>query len=176
MNKSLQLKISQGQKNRLKDFLEKNPELIDFFSISEENQSIENDIGWLNGVLNKKQDSVAFIEKSRTQNFEVAKKFIKDFFDQCDENLFFLVAISSYATRIDDAGRHISFPSLPLMKMRLLNVKSLFSILAIKDIDFFACSSLDQEKIAFVESYVGDTERSNPDMPVYEFFAVGSRR
>lgn len=171
MNKLMLLKISQAQKNRFKYLLEKDPGLADCL-LEAELQPTELSISWLRYVLKKKRELATEIKDSETHDLREAKKVVDKLLSMSARDASILVAIDSYVDRMDEAGNCISFTNLPLIRMSAAGAKRLFSLLIERGLTFFACSSQDNKKIAFIGAYFGDTTRANPDLPVYEFFAI----
>jgi len=167
MKRITALKIEQRQNLNLSNFIKDTNYEFKFLDSSVK-LSIDENIDFYNEILSLKKSNQILIEATETQDKVIISKKVSHFIKNIsNDDLLFNVSFSQYKTFLDD-GEYYNISPLPVFKLNKDQVLFLFDCYLYKNLYFLAILS-DNFKLV-LDSYAGNTNSSEPDLPTYEYF------
>jgi hypothetical protein len=167
MKRITALKIEQRQNLNLSNFIKDTNYEFKFLDSSVK-LSIDENIDFYNEILSLKKSNQILIEATETQDKVIISKKVSHFIKNIsNDDLLFNVSFSQYETFLDD-GEYYNISPLPVFKLNKDQVLFLFDCYLYKNLYFLAILS-DNFKLV-LDSYAGNTNSSEPDLPTYEYF------
>lgn len=167
MKRITALKIEQRQNLNLSNFIKDTNYEFKFLDSSVK-LSIDENIDFYNEILSLKKSNQILIEATETQDKVIISKKVSHFIKNIsNDDLLFNVSFSQYETFLDD-GEYYNISPLPVFKLNKDQVLFLFDCYLYKNLYFLAILS-DNFKLV-LDSYAGNTNSSEPDLPMYEYF------
>ncbi|EPF6187279.1 hypothetical protein ACT4YX_12275 [Acinetobacter baumannii] len=167
MKRITALKIKQRQNLNLLNFI-KDTNLKFKFLDSSDKLPVDESIDFYNEILSLKKSNQMLIEATETQDkVLISKKIINFIKNISDEDLLFNVSFSQYKTFLDD-GEYYNISPLPVFKLNKDQISFLFDCYIYNNLYFLVIIS-DNFKLV-LDSYAGNTNSSEPDLPTYEYF------
>lgn len=167
MKRITALKIEQRQNLNLSNFIKDTNYEFKFLDSSVK-LSIDESVDFYNEILSLKKSNQILIEATETQDKVIISKKVSHFIKNISNyDLLFNVSFSQYETFLDD-GEYYNISPLPVFKLNKDQVLFLFDCYLYKNLYFLAILS-DNFKLV-LDSYAGNTNSSEPDLPTYEYF------
>lgn len=167
MKRITALKIEQRQNLNLSNFIKDTNYEFKFLDSSVK-LSIDESVDFYNEILSLKKSNQILIEATETQDKVIISKKVSHFIKNIsNDDLLFNVSFSQYETFLDD-GEYYNISPLPVFKLNKDQVLFLFDCYLYKNLYFLAILS-DNFKLV-LDSYAGNTNSSEPDLPTYEYF------
>lgn len=167
MKKITELKIKQKQSLNLSNFIDDTQQQFIFLNDSYK-FSICESINFYSEILLLKKRNQISIEANETQNAILINKKISIFIQALpNSDVLFDVSFSQYETFFEE-GEHFNISPLPVFKLNKNNIEKLYNYFSNINFSFFAIISEDYKLV--LDSYAGNTNSSEPDLPTYEYY------
>lgn len=167
MKRITALKIEQRQNLNLSNFIKDTNYEFKFLDSSVK-LSIDESVDFYNEIMSLKKSNQILIEATETQDKVIISKKVSHFIKNIsNDDLLFNVSFSQYETFLDN-GEYYNISPLPVFKLNKDQVLFLFDCYLYKNLYFLAILS-DNFKLV-LDSYAGNTNSSEPDLPTYEYF------
>ncbi|MEG0411133.1 MULTISPECIES: hypothetical protein [unclassified Acinetobacter] len=167
MKKITELKIKQKQSLNLSNFIDDTKQQFVFLNDSYK-FSICESINFYSEILLLKKRNQMLIEANETQDTILINKKMNIFIQNLPNSDFlFDVSFSQYETFFEE-GEYFNISPLPVFKLNKNNIKKLYNYFSNTNLSFFAIISAEYKLV--LDSYAGNTNSSEPDLPTYEYY------